>query len=234
MSLNTKNPLDILKSKNPVLLFITGAGLSAPSGIPTYRGEDDSFYNDKELMSLMSTEALKDENTRNQLRQRLNDWKDLIKDKEPNQAHQIITDLIQTYKGIVCTQNVDDLHEKTGLDSNLIYHMHGSLFKGSREDYPDILDVVLFGDQIKNKTNIQSDLIDSCTHNILVGTSLYTASPFYIINESKPIMIIDKDVENVLSNLKQYYQDDFDTLDLFVHEGDVVEGLNKLKQLILI
>ena len=41
-----------------MILFITDAGISAPSDVPTYRGQENSLYNDKELMTLMSKESL--------------------------------------------------------------------------------------------------------------------------------------------------------------------------------
>ena len=41
-------------------LFVTGAGLSAPSGIPTYRQDENSLYNDEALMAIMHVDSLYD------------------------------------------------------------------------------------------------------------------------------------------------------------------------------
>ena len=110
-----------------MILFITGAGISAPSGVPTYRGQENSLYNDKELMTLMSKESLT--NNFNNLKIHLEQWKDFIQTKTFNEAHSLITELCNKYDGYVITQNVDNFHELSGLPEDRLYHIHGSLFE---------------------------------------------------------------------------------------------------------
>ena len=202
-----------------MILFITGAGISAPSGIPTYRGQEDSLYNDKELMTLMSKESLT--NNFNNLKIHLEQWKNFVQTKTYNKAHRLVTELCNKYDGYVITQNVDNFHELSGLPENRLYHIHGSLFK-QRKDY-NIPDVVLFGDDLKDEPSTFN--IDNITTIILVGTSLTVNSVdeyllpntnLYIINKEKPVVALE----------------DYNFKSITYILDDVVEGLKQFKEML--
>lgn len=209
------------------ILFITGAGISAPSGIPTYRGDEDSKYNDPNFMAYVQAESLKDKDLREGVRKRLEDWKDLVSTKVPNEAHKLVRELLEQSGGVVLTQNVDDLHERAGIDPELVFHIHGSLFKGYREDYPDVLDVVLFGDELKIPTMEQDDLMLSADCVVLVGTSLTVPSPLQYINPDLPIYVIDRNADEVKSLIESVYGE----VNVTSIQGDVVEGLRKFMEM---
>ncbi len=119
------------------IVVLTGAGISAESGISTfrdsgglwenYRIEDvanyDSFDKDAELVTKFY----------NQRRRQLTEV-------EPNQAHKELVRLQDKYNVTIVTQNVDDLHERAG--SKNIIHLHGELTKAcsveSKEEVYDI------------------------------------------------------------------------------------------------
>ena len=202
-----------------MILFITGAGISAPSGIPTYRGQEDSLYNDKELMTLMSKESLT--NNFNNLKIHLEQWKNFVQTKTYNKAHRLVTELCNKYDGYVITQNVDNFHELSGLPENRLYHIHGSLFE-QRKDY-NIPDVVLFGDDLKDESSTFN--IDNITTIILVGTSLTVNSVdeyllpntnLYIINKEKPVVALE----------------DYNFKSITYILDDVVEGLKQFKEML--
>lgn len=200
-----------------MILFITGAGISAPSGIPTYRGQEDSLYNDKELMTLMSKDSLT--NNFNNLKIHLEQWKNFVQTKTYNKAHRLVTELCNKYDGYVITQNVDNFHELSGLPENRLYHIHGSLFE-QRKDY-NIPDVVLFGDDLKD----DPFTFDSITTIVLVGTSLTVNSvdeyllpntDLYIINKEKPVVALE----------------DYNFKSITYILDDVVEGLKQFKEIL--
>lgn len=110
------------------IVVLTGAGVSAESGISTFRDSDglwenypvedvatiDAWYRNPELMI----------DFYNMLRQNL-------AKVQPNDAHRIVAELEQQYKVVVVTQNVDNLHERAG--STEIIHLHGELTKACSE-----------------------------------------------------------------------------------------------------
>ncbi|MDR3221631.1 MAG: NAD-dependent deacylase [Candidatus Accumulibacter sp.] len=110
------------------VLFITGAGMSADSGLPTYRGVG-GLYNDGETEDGLSIEdalsgdclAVRPEIT----------WKYLAQIEhnchavEPNAAHRAIVALEQRRQVVVLTQNIDGLHLKAG--SSEVIEIHGTL-----------------------------------------------------------------------------------------------------------
>lgn len=119
------------------IVVLTGAGISAESGISTfrdsgglwenYRIEDvanyDSFDKDAELVTKFY----------NQRRRQLTEV-------EPNQAHKELVRLQDKYNVTIVTQNVDDLHERAG--SKNIIHLHGELTKAcSVESKEEVYDV---------------------------------------------------------------------------------------------
>ncbi len=93
------------------LVFLTGAGISAESGIKTFR-DADGLWEGHDVMEVASLDGfLKNPalvlDFYNQRRKQL-------LEVEPNKAHEIIASLQQNFKVTVITQNVDDLHERAG------------------------------------------------------------------------------------------------------------------------
>lgn len=106
------------------IVILTGSGISAESGIPTFRGSDglwngynvtdvatpEGYYRNKQLVLDFYNERRKD-----------------VSLVEPNEAHFAIAKLQKSnmHEVMLITQNVDDLHERAG--SKNVLHMHGSL-----------------------------------------------------------------------------------------------------------
>lgn len=114
--------LKYFKMKN--LVVLSGAGISAESGIKTFR-DANGLWEGHDVMEVASFDGfLKNPELvldfYNQRRRQL-------REVMPNTAHQFLVDLEQFYKVTVITQNVDDLHERAG--SSEVIHLHGELFK---------------------------------------------------------------------------------------------------------
>lgn len=106
------------------IVFVTGAGISADSGIPTFRG-DNGIWHDERLQYQASIECF-EENMEASLRL-YNAMREKIYYAHPNHAHAAIAALEKQHDVTVITQNVDDLHERAG--STHVIHMHGELAK---------------------------------------------------------------------------------------------------------
>jgi NAD-dependent deacetylase len=118
-------------SKDDRLFVLTGAGISAESGLPTFRASDGLWAGHR-VEDVCTPEALE-----------LNPalvWQFYSKRRaqgataEPNPAHIALADLEAKLgdRFFLCTQNVDDLHERAG--SKRLVHMHGELAKSRCED----------------------------------------------------------------------------------------------------
>lgn len=106
------------------LVVLTGAGISAESGIKTFR-DSDGLWEGHDVMEVASPEGFVANpklvlNFYNERRKQLLEVK-------PNQAHLDLVALEKNFKVSIITQNVDDLHERAG-SSNVI-HLHGELLK---------------------------------------------------------------------------------------------------------
>jgi NAD-dependent deacetylase len=110
------------------VLFITGAGVSADSGLPTYRGVGGLYNSGETEEGLAIEEALSGDCFA--LRPDIT-WKYLAQIQhnchavQPNPAHQVIADLEQRLEVVVLTQNIDGLHLKAG--STDVIEIHGTL-----------------------------------------------------------------------------------------------------------
>ncbi len=108
------------------ILILTGAGISAESGISTFR-DSDGLWEKHRVEDVCSAGCLDSngEATRAFYDARRAD----IEDKAPNYAHKVIVQLKQKYPRdiSVLTQNIDDLFEKAGINSDEIVHLHGFL-----------------------------------------------------------------------------------------------------------
>lgn len=108
----------------PRVVFLTGAGLSADSGIPTYRG-DGGLYAGMRAEELMTPENLARDP--GPIHDFCDDRRTALADAEPNAAHRMIAALAHRYGDRLThiTQNVDDLVERAGYDGSV--HVHGNL-----------------------------------------------------------------------------------------------------------
>jgi NAD-dependent deacetylase len=119
------------------VLVITGAGVSAESGIPTFRGKD-GYWRNLDPAKLATPEAFARDP------KLVWDWyherRQRIRDAQPNAAHQAIAKLARhTDEFLLVTQNVDDLHKRAGLTTDRMVQIHGDIFvtKCSRCDFLD-------------------------------------------------------------------------------------------------
>ena len=175
---------------------LTGAGMSAESGIPTFRGTHDSLWSRFDPMRLATAEAWREDPALVWAWYR---WRmQLVRNAQPNAGHRALAALAQRVPLSLVTQNVDDLHERAG--SAVAAHVHGSLFAlrcfachrlhdGDLDDYVDGAQridpmrcvacgdrirpgVVWFGEALPDDAwSAATDAATRCTLMLVVGTS---------------------------------------------------------------
>jgi NAD-dependent deacetylase len=106
------------------IVVLTGAGMSAESGVKTFR-DHDGLWEGHDVMKVASPEGFK-QNPELVL-EFYNQRRRQLKEVQPNQAHKDIAALEEDYKVTIITQNVDNLHERAG--SSDVVHLHGELTK---------------------------------------------------------------------------------------------------------
>ena len=108
------------------VFVITGAGVSAESGIPTFRGKDGYWRNfDPAKLATPEAFARDPELVWEWYRER----RQRIRNARPNAAHEAIARLAQhADEFLLVTQNVDDLHRRAGLTTDRMVQIHGDIF----------------------------------------------------------------------------------------------------------
>ena len=143
--------------KKKILVF-TGAGVSAESGVKTFR-DYNGLWNDFKVEEVATPGAWRNDP------QKVMDFNNMRKNEMgtvfPNRAHEIIADLEKDFDVTVVTQNVDNLHERAG--STKIIHLHGSLTTLKPEDdsnkkYPYIDDLKI-GDVDERDVQLRPDIV---------------------------------------------------------------------------
>lgn len=188
---------------------LTGAGMSAESGIKTFR-DHDGLWEGHDVMQVASPQGWDSDKALvldfyNQRRRQL-------KEVEPNLGHRQIAELEKDFDVTVITQNVDDLHERAG--STKIIHLHGELLKArsvGNDSYvvpwtenieigdtdPDGHQlrphIVWFGEQVPMLDHAINDII-TADIILIIGTSMQVypaASLTTFASESAPILYVD-------------------------------------------
>lgn len=106
------------------IVVLTGAGISAESGIQTFR-DAGGLWEGFDVMQVASMDGWRKD--RELVLNFYNDRRRQLKTVKPNIAHHSLTELEKDFEVVVITQNVDDLHERAG--SSKIIHLHGELKK---------------------------------------------------------------------------------------------------------
>lgn len=192
------------------ITILTGAGISAESGISTFRDADGLWENHR-IEDVATPEAW--QRDPELVQQFYNLRRKQLYEVEPNAAHFAITELQEKFEVQVITQNVDDLHERAG-NTNVL-HLHGQLKQVRSTGYPfNVYDlegwellmgdkcedghqlrphIVWFGEDVPNLP-VAAEIVSRSEAVIIVGTSLnvYPAASLYqYTNSGTPIWIID-------------------------------------------
>ena len=221
------------------IVVLTGAGISAESGLKTFR-DGDGLWMGYDVREVASPEG----------------WiknKELVLDfynmrrrevllANPNAAHKGLADLEQNFKVTIITQNIDDLHERAG--STNVIHLHGEIFKmksvkdegrnydikkdilpGDRADngYQLRPDIVWFGEAVP-MIEISIGIMQTADLFVLVGSSLQVYPAAGLINyvrSNVPKYIIDKKIPHII-----------DQKNIIRIEAPATEGIMQLKKIL--
>lgn len=207
----------INNSKN--IVFLTGAGVSTPSGIPDYRSLQGVYSTADSSEYLLSHQCLMNEPTK---------FYDFVKklyhpNAQPNIIHQTMAALQDNHNVTIITQNIDQLHQHAG--SNNVIEFHGNLYDlycmKCQEQIPveEYLksqyhhdgglirpNVVLYGEML-NEANINNSIValQQADLVIVVGTSLKVypfAGLVEYANKKAQVVFINK--EDVCNNQVDY------------------------------
>ena len=140
------------------IVVLTGAGMSAESGISTFR-DSNGLWENHDIMEVASPEGWKKNPAL--VLDFYNKRRAQLKEVQPNRGHEILAELEQDFNVQIITQNVDNLHERAG--SSNILHLHGELVKvrGEFSENESIYwetDVNL-GDVNENAEQLRPDII---------------------------------------------------------------------------
>ena len=116
------------------LVVLTGAGISAESGLATFR-DSGGLWEGYKVEDVATPEAW----YRNQdlVLDFYNQRRKSARDVRPNPGHEILAELEKDFDVTIITQNVDDLHERAG--SSHVVHLHGSLFESRSTVDPSLV-----------------------------------------------------------------------------------------------
>lgn len=113
------------------LVVLTGAGISAESGIKTFR-DADGLWEGHDIMQVASYEGwLKNKEV---VLEFYNQRRRQLLEVVPNKGHEVLSELESQFEVQIITQNVDNLHEQAG--SSKVLHLHGELLKVSSDCRP--------------------------------------------------------------------------------------------------
>lgn len=204
------------------LVVLTGAGISAESGLKTFRDSEDGLWNGYDIEDVATPNAWR-KNPQLVL-DFYNYRRTEVLKAQPNAAHTGLAALEEHFDVTIITQNIDDLHERGG--STRIVHLHGEILKMRSERNErlvyDIKDDIKLGDKAEDGAQLRphivwfgeavpmielaSDIASMADIFVVVGTSLVVypaAGLIHYTPRSIPKFIMDRRIPEVsgISNL---------------------------------
>lgn len=222
------------------IVALTGAGISAESGLKTFR-DSDGLWNGYDVYEVASPRGwAKDPKL---VLDFYNARRKDVAAAVPNEAHFGLADLEEKFNVTIITQNIDDLHERAG--STNIIHLHGEIFKmrSIENEYKtyEIKGDINLGDLAEDGTQLRPFIVwfeeavpkmeeavkamYSCDIFVVIGTSLQVypaASLLQYAPSHLPKYIIDKKIPVIQSRPN-----------LTLIEKTAVEGVKALKKILL-
>jgi NAD-dependent deacetylase len=205
------------------LVVLTGAGISAESGLATFR-DSGGLWEGYKVEDVATPEAWK--RNPGMVLEFYNERRKKALEAKPNRGHEILAELQNDFEVTVITQNVDDLHERAG--STVVIHLHGSLFESRSTLNPSLIynikedlnlgdkcekgsqlrpNIVWFGEMVPlmEKAAYLASLADIF---LVVGTSLVVYPAAGLVNEaprSIPKYIVDPKMPDVLPSPQLHF-----------------------------
>jgi len=200
------------------IVVLTGAGISAESGLKTFR-DSDGLWNGYDVYEVASPQGWA--NNPELVLNFYNDRRRDVAAAKPNAAHIGLADLEKDFDVTVITQNIDDLHERAG--STKVLHLHGQIFFMRSEDdettiYPISGDINV-GDTDKDGSQLRPHIVwfgeavpmmekavsvmNDCDYFVVVGTSLQVYPAASLLQYAPPYLpkfIIDKKIPEISSS----------------------------------
>ena len=198
------------RTKMKKLVVLTGAGISAESGISTFR-DNGGLWDNYRIEDVATPEAW----ARNQelVLDFYNQRRKQAESVKPNAAHYALVELENDFDVTIITQNVDNLHEIAG--SSKVIHLHGELFKSRSTKNPELVyemkswelktgdlcelgsqlrpHIVWFGEEVP-MMEMAVEITEEADIFVVVGTSLavYPAAGLvHYVDNYKPVFLID-------------------------------------------
>lgn len=197
------------------LVVLSGAGISAESGLKTFR-DSDGLWEGHDVNEVATPEAW----YKNP--QLVLDFYNMrrrnVLDAQPNMAHKVLAELEEKYDVHIITQNIDDLHERAG--STNVLHLHGEILKMrsdlSEHQLLEVYDDIKVGDMAPDGGQLRPAIVwfgeavpmievalpimQEADVFVLVGTSLvvYPAAGLVdYVRDSTPKYVLDKVIPSV-------------------------------------
>lgn len=221
------------------LVVLSGAGISAESGLKTFR-DSDGLWEGYNIEDVATPRAWRKDP--GLVLEFYNYRRKNVLDAQPNAAHYGLADLEKDFDVTIITQNIDDLHERAG--SSNVLHLHGEIFKMRSERnsslIAEIKSDIKLGDVAADGAQYRPNIVwfeepvpkieeaIPVVHNadifVVAGTSLVVYPAAGLVNYIKPevpIYIIDKKIPYISSKQK-----------LTIIEMPATEGVKQLKELL--
>lgn len=230
------------------LVVLTGAGISAESGVSTFRDVDGLWCNHK-VEDIATIAAWRDKNKREVMLEFYNKRRRELKEVQPNEAHIALVDLEGQYDVYVITQNVDDLHERAG--SKNVLHLHGQLNSacssnnkelnlpwtedinlGDKHDDGSQLrpDIVFFGEAVPMMDEA-AKIVKTADIFVVIGTSLAVYPAASLIDYcllAERYILIDPNGDTIIEDFENY----IDMSKVTVINNKAVAGTKVLKEIL--
>lgn len=197
------------------IVVLTGAGISAESGLKTFR-DADGLWNGYNVYDVATPRAWKKDPQL--VLDFYNARRKDVAAAQPNAAHKGLAQLEKNFDVTIVTQNIDDLHERGG--SGKVVHLHGEIFKMRSEIDEtliyDIRDDIKLGDKAEDGAQLRPHIVwfeepvpmiekavalmYDCDYFVVVGTSLQVYPAASLLHYAPPFLpkfIIDRKIPDI-------------------------------------
>ncbi|KQS28462.1 Sir2 family NAD-dependent protein deacetylase [Pedobacter sp. Leaf194] len=201
------------------IVVLTGAGISAESGLKTFR-DSDGLWEGYNIHDVATPEAW--ERNPELIQQFYNERREQVLSAKPNRGHEILGELENHFDVEIITQNIDDLHERAG--STRVTHLHGIITKSQSDKNPNLTypikgteikmgeccelgsqlrpHVVWFGESVP-MIELAAEICKKADIFVLIGTSL-AVYPAAGLLDFVPAAVPKYVIDPVIPNIRRY------------------------------